>query len=130
MTMQKEKTLSMVVAALDQHRGPLSAYDVLKELRQINPKIAPTTVYRALASLIKCGKVHRLESMKAFILCQCEKHRHASIFAICDHCGSVEESVAPNLLMDISSIAGQSGFATTRHVIEIYGLCASCGTRV
>jgi len=116
-----------VLAVLRRRRGPLSAYDVLGELRDANPRIAPPTIYRALAALTERGRVHRLESMNAFIACQCDRHLHASILSICDDCGTVEESVAPDLLDAISSIAGKSGFRPARHVIEIHGLCASCG---
>ncbi len=129
MTKRGEKMQADVLATLRQRRGPLSAYDVLGELRQISPKIAPPTVYRALAALTKRGQVHRLESLNAFIACQCDQHQHASIFTICDDCGAVEECVAPALLDELSSIAGRSGFAPKRHVIEVHGLCVSCGTR-
>ena len=122
-----EKMQADVLAVLRRRRGPLSAYDVLGELRDANPRIAPPTIYRALAALTERGRVHRLESMNAFIACQCDRHLHASILSICDDCGTVEESVAPDLLDAISSIAGKSGFRPARHVIEIHGLCASCG---
>ena len=128
MSKQGEKTQVEVLAVLRQHRGPLSAYEVLGQLNQNHPKLAPATIYRSLAALTKRGRVHRLESLNAFIACQCDSHQHASILSICDDCGTVEESVAPDLLKTLSSIAGQSGFAPTRHVIELHGLCASCGT--
>lgn len=126
MAKQGEKMQAEVLALLHRRRGPLSAYDVLRELRVANPKLAPTTIYRALASLTERGKVHRLESLSAYIPCRCDQHRHASILSICDDCGSVETSVAPGVLQELSSIAGRSGFAPTRHVIEIHGVCASC----
>jgi Fur family zinc uptake transcriptional regulator len=122
-----EKTQADVLAVLRRRGGPLSAYEVLGELRESHPKIAPPTIYRALAALTERGRVHRLESMNAFIACQCDRHMQASILSICDDCGTVEESVAPDLLEELSSVAGRSGFPPARHVIEIHGLCASCG---
>ncbi|MGK7913415.1 MAG: transcriptional repressor [Synechococcus sp.] len=121
------ETQSEVLAVLRGHRGPLSAYDVIGELRQVSPKIAPPTVYRALEALAGRGLVHRLESLKAFIACKHNECQHASIFAICDECGTVEERFSPDLFEELSRIAGQSGFISTRHVIELHGLCASCG---
>ncbi len=118
-----------VLAVLRRHRVPLSAYEVLGELCQNHPKLAPTTIYRALAALTERGRVHRLESLNAFIPCRCKQHECASILSICDDCGTVEESVAPDLLKALSRIARRSGFAPKRHVIELHGLCESCGTR-
>lgn len=126
MTKRGEKLQAEVLAALRRRSGPLSAYDVLWELRQNSAKIVPQTIYRALAALTDRGQVHRLESMKAFVACQCDQHQHASILSICDDCGTVEERLAPELLDELSSIVGQSGFAPKRHVIEVHGLCASC----
>lgn len=100
MSKRGEKTQSDVLAVLRRRGGPLSAYDVLGELRESHPRIAPPTIYRALAALTERGRVHRLESMNAFIACQCDRH---------------------------ASVAGKSGFQPARHVIEIHGLCASCG---
>lgn len=127
MSKRGEKMQADVLAVLRRRGGPLSAYEVLGELRESHPKVAPPTIYRALAALTERGRVHRLESMNAFIACQCDRHMQASILSICDDCGTVEESVAPDLLEELSSVAGKSGFRPARHVIEIHGLCASCG---
>lgn len=49
---------------------PYSAYELLESLKDIYPKIAPPTVYRALAALTQRGQIRRLESLNAFISCQ------------------------------------------------------------
>ena len=128
MSKRGEKNQAEVLAVLSRRRGPLSAYDILAELRKANPKIAPPTIYRALAALTERGCVHRLESLNAFIACRSNRHRKAAILSICHDCGSVDESVAPDLLKELSNFIGKSGFAPTRHVIEVHGRCASCGT--
>ena len=115
-----------VLAILRSHRAPMSAYEILGCLREENPRLAPPTIYRALAALTDRGSVHRLESLNAFIACQRDRHRQASILSICGDCGVVEENVSVELLKKLSSIAGKSGFAPARHVIEIHGQCASC----
>ena len=127
MSKRGEKIQAEVLTVLRRRQGPLSAYDILGELRDANPKIAPPTIYRALTALIERGRVHRPESLNAYIVCQCDRHHRASVLSICDDCGTVEESVAPELLKKLSSIVGRSGFAPMRHVIEVRGRCASCG---
>ncbi len=128
MSKRGEKIQAEVLAVLGRRRGPMSAYDILAELREANPKIAPPTIYRALTALTERGCVHRLESLNAFIACQSDRHRNAAILSICDDCGTVNESVAPDLLKELISLVGKSGFAPTRHVIEVHGLCVSCST--
>ncbi len=124
---RRGETLQAEVLEMTRRRNcPTSAYDVLEELRKSNPKLAPTTVYRALAALIERGRIHRLESLNAYIACQCENHNHASILSICDGCGCVEESVEPDLLAKLSLVLRKTGFAAKRHVIEVHGRCAAC----
>ena len=122
------KMQEKVLAVLRQHDQPQTAYDLLGHMRQDYPKLAPTSVYRALAALTKRGSIHRLESKKAFIVCQHGDHSDGCIIAICDECGVVEERVAPALIQDLSAEAAKSGFAPTKHVIELHGQCAVCGS--
>ncbi len=46
--------------------GPVSAYDILDRLKLDRPRIAPTTVYRALEHLIRGGRVRRIVSLNAY----------------------------------------------------------------
>lgn len=128
MAKRGERMQAEVLAVLQARGGPLSAYDVLGELRAGSPKLAPTTIYRALTALLESGQIHRLESLNAYISCQCDRHQQASILSICDDCGAVEENVAPDILRELSSAAGRSGFTPSRHVVELHGTCATCGT--
>ena len=59
-----------VLAILRASDRPYSAYELLESLNDIYPKIAPPTVYRALAALTQRGQIRRLESLNAFISCQ------------------------------------------------------------
>ncbi len=116
-----------VLGVLRRHGAPLSAYDLLGRLRETHPKLAPPTVYRALRSLTESGRVHKIVSLKAFVACRHGTEPATAIMSICEECGMVEETVAPDLLDALSGVAGRSGFAATRHVIEIHGRCADCG---
>lgn len=116
-----------ILAILRRSYNALTAYEILKEVREGQPKIAPTTIYRALAVLMGHGRVHRLESLNAYMACRCDAHAQAAILSICNDCGTVEETIAPDLLMRLARVTGQSGFETQRHVIEIHGVCAACG---
>jgi Fur family zinc uptake transcriptional regulator len=116
-----------VLEVLRRRAEPLSAYDVIEELHGTKGKIAPPTIYRALTALKDRGLVHRLESLNAYIACACTDHNQPPILSICDDCGSVEESVEPEVVDKLTSILGKNGFEAQHHVIEIHGVCASCG---
>ncbi|MCY4222263.1 MAG: Fur family transcriptional regulator [Thiotrichales bacterium] len=128
MSMRGQRMQAQVLDVLRSCRVPMSAYDVLRCLREEHPRLAPPTIYRALAALMERGKVHRLESLNAFVACQCERHRDAPILWVCTDCGVVEENSSTDLLTALSGIAGKSGFAPMRHVIEVHGRCGACGS--
>ena len=123
---RSEEMQSEILAVLGRSSVPLSAYAILDVLRPGRPKLAPPTIYRALAALIAQGRVHRLESLNAFVACRGGTHHDDAILSVCDDCGRVEESRAPEILGRLSRIAGASGFVPTRHVIELRGRCGTC----
>ncbi|MEM7732320.1 MAG: transcriptional repressor [Pseudomonadota bacterium] len=128
MTTRGEQMQAQVLTVLKRKGAAMSAYDVLDALRADHPKIAPPTVYRALNALIEKGGVHRVESLNAFVACNSDDHDHdhSSVMSICDDCGSVEESPAPELMDNLSGILSKTGFAAQRHVIEVHGTCSDC----
>ncbi|MEM6481246.1 MAG: Fur family transcriptional regulator [Pseudomonadota bacterium] len=127
-----EKMQAEVLDALKVSEAPMSAYEILAALRGAHPKIAPTTVYRALKALLEHGRIHRLESLNAYMTCQHlhtddAAHPHQSVLSICDDCGAVDESEAPELLASLGDMLVKTGFQPQRHVIEVHGRCADCG---
>lgn len=105
---------------------PMSAYDLLADLKKTRSKIAPPTVYRALSAMTGDGRVHRIESMNAYMACSCSDHGAAALLSICHDCGSVEESAVPGVVSELSATLRASGFSAERHVLEIHGTCAAC----
>ena len=115
-----QRMRAQVLAVLRSRRLPISAYDVLRCLHEAHSRLAPPTICRALAAPTERGRAHRLESLNAFIACRCDHHHEASILSICTDCGAVDENLSTDLPTTPSSIAGNSGFAPMRHVIEIH----------
>ena len=117
----------MVFAALQGSRKPMTAYDLLSRLR---PKglTAPTTVYRALDRLIGDGRVHRLESLNAFVVCGCHHGHNAAMFSICSDCGRAEEIADVKLQKDLLTLAHRMGFKLSHSVVEMHGRCKLCAT--
>ena len=115
-----------VYAHLLKAGAPLSAYQILEALHDEGFR-TPVTIYRALDRLVGEGRVHRLESMNAFVPCCDPDHRHAApAFAICDECGTVGEIVRQDLLDHLRACAEVTGFAVARAAVELRGRCADC----
>ena len=129
MRKQGAKIQAEVLAALRRQAKPLSAYEILARLnKRKNGKLAPPTVYRALASLIEQGRVHRIESINAFVACQSVGHAQASVLSICDECGGVGEHLDADILRNLTTLTERSGFHPSHLVIEVHGHCTDCGT--
>jgi len=121
-----EAMQTKVMHALKESRVPKSAYDILAQLKQENSKLAPTTVYRALTALMDQGQVHKVEGLNAFTVCRADHAHEPALLAICDSCGQVDETVAPNLAGAAKDVLQDRGFAASRHVFEVHGQCGSC----
>lgn len=122
------KNQSLVFEKLSAADGPMSAYDLLDELREQGLK-APLQIYRALEKLQEVDLVHRLESMNSFVACA-EPHCHAKTglvaFAICEKCGTVSEFSDDVVQARLADWAAERSFAPTKTSLEIRGLCQGC----
>jgi zinc/manganese transport system substrate-binding protein len=64
--------------------------------------------------------------MNAYVASRCAKHQHTPAISVCEECGQVEESLAPQVMSALSDVTGQTGFTSTHHqVIELLGRCIS-----
>jgi Fur family transcriptional regulator, zinc uptake regulator len=123
------KNQSLVLSVLESSQQPLSAYSILDRLRGHGLK-APLQVYRALDKLLEAGRVRRLESMNAFVLCSHSRHGqiHPRIiaFEICESCGKVNELHDTKVENTLIRHARSGGFKIRATTIEVHGLCADC----
>jgi Fur family transcriptional regulator, zinc uptake regulator len=118
---------TLVLEKLTKTDLPMSAYMLLDELRGDGLK-APLQVYRALDKLVAQGRVHRLESMSAFVACQhpdCQSHA-ATVFMICEKCGRVAEKADAAAAKVLNAVAKEEGFIAERMSIELHGSCGKC----
>ena len=115
------KTVLQLLCVSDR---PLSAYELLDQMRGVVKNPAPPTVYRALDFLLEQGLVHKLESVHAYVGCTHPEHPHASQFLICDDCGEVAEVEDPSVAKSLKAAGKALGFRTKRPVVELLGTCA------
>ena len=118
-----------VYAHLRKADAPLTAYQLLEAMGGEGFR-APVTVYRALDRLIGEGRVHRLDSLNAFVPCIDLHNPHgAPVFAICSDCGGVHEIVEPGLFDQLRKFAAAKGFSVTEARVEMRGRCAHCADK-
>ena len=117
----------LVLDVLERGTGAMSAYMILGELKDCGVR-APLQVYRALEKLISIGRVHRLESLNAFISCShlaCEKNS-VPAFVICDKCEHVEEICDDTVSVFLAGLEEKTKFKTSKSSIELRGVCDAC----
>ncbi len=118
---------SLVLDVLEKSEAPMSAYNLLDQLRDAGFR-APLQVYRALDKLVAQGRVHRLESLSAFVACQdpaCIGHT-ATVFMICEKCGKVSERSDNGVARELHEMAKTDGFTVNKTNIELRGDCGKC----
>ena len=118
---------TQVLDVLQAAAAPMSAYELLNELREDGFR-APPQVYRALTKLTETGQVHRLESLNAFIACgHAHCHQHTpSVFLICQDCKQVAELQNDSLREGLAEVTQHQAFTLTQAVIELTGTCEQC----
>ena len=129
--MLKENNLSknqqIVLDLIEKSRGPVKAYSILNNVQKKGIK-APPQVYRALEKLIKLGKIHKVESKNAFVVCKnsnCEITK-ATIFSICEICDKVTEIANNKLSKFLNNFDDDTGMKYKKYNLEFFGLCKKC----
>jgi Fur family zinc uptake transcriptional regulator len=126
LTNLRRSVLELILAA----DGPLTAYQLLDQLRLIRKSAVPPTIYRALEFLLENRLVHRIERLNAFIPCTETDHDHKDVqFLICGACGTVAEIEDSGIAKALAKAAEKEGFRPAHAMVELDGICATCSAR-
>ncbi|ALJ18730.1 Fur family transcriptional regulator [Microbacterium sp. No. 7] len=107
----------------------VSAQDLHATLREENTGIGLATVYRALATLAASGEADQLKSTDGeaiYRACSSTGHHH---HLICRECGTTVEIQATAVEQWARATAAEHGFTEAEHVVDIFGLCATCSKK-
>lgn len=121
------KTRKALMEIFSQNEAPLSALDILRELKKARVIVNKTTVYRELERLQAMNIVSRVElgdRKKYYELASREHHHHL----ICLQCECVEDvDMDENTLFtEGKKVSQEKGFTIVRHSLEFFGLCKKC----
>ena len=111
--------------ALTSTEGFISAQGLHLSLHEAGSPIGLATVYRALADLATEGDADSLQSPEGESLyraCTTGHHHHL----ICRNCGLTVEIEADAVELWARQAAAAHGFTQAQHVVDVFGLCASC----
>jgi len=123
LTALRRSVLTLVLEA----SFPLTAYQLLDQLKKTRKSAAPPTVYRALDFLIENRLVHKIERLNAFISCNDADHDHHDVqFLICDKCGTVAEIEDHAVSRALAKAAEKQGFHPHTAMVELDGTCGAC----
>ncbi|HEY9281709.1 MAG TPA: Fur family transcriptional regulator [Eoetvoesiella sp.] len=115
-----------VLEILLQQQRSIKAYELLDEIRRVQPGAAPPTVYRALDFLVEEGLIHRLDAINAWTACLDAGGEPHDLLVICTECGAVAEFSDPLLSRQLAEKVAGAGFILANHETELRALCAKC----
>lgn len=117
----------LVLRVLQSNVKPLSAYEILEKVKEFGIK-SPPIVYRALDTLMKIGKVHKINELNTFIACDCEEdHQHLlSILTICQSCNEVNELHDHIVIDHLAKLKTLNIYLAKKAVIELPIMCQNC----
>ena len=115
-----------VFTLMAEHKGAISAYDLLEKLQTFDSKAKPPTIYRALEFLLDNHFIHRIESLNSYLMCCHLGSEHPMQLLICTECKQIIELSDPVIDEAFSLKASQFQFKITNKVLEAHGICNNC----
>lgn len=115
--------------ALSGTEGFVSAQGLHLMLQRGGSPMGLATVYRALADLTATGEadtVHSPNGEAVYRTCATLEHHH---HLMCRQCSLTVEIAASEVETWAQRTATTHGFTDAAHVVDIFGLCASCQKR-
>lgn len=124
-TKQKQHILDILWAS----KRAMSINEIYTNSIEMFPKIAKSTIYRNIDSLLKQDRIDKyyLGENETFykIKTTSTEHKH---YVICEDCKKMFDlPVCP--IHDIESLMKQDGFTVTDHYIQISGHCSECSNK-
>lgn len=115
---------AVISSALESEKRFVSAQQLHRTLEDQGHTVGLATVYRQLNALSESGGADSITiaEKQLFRACAQDEHHH---HLVCENCGKAVEIEPPSEDW-ITTTAQSHGFEVTRHVFEIFGLCAEC----
>jgi Fur family ferric uptake transcriptional regulator len=110
------------------NEGHRSVEEIHRTVRNSDPRIGYTTVYRTMKLLARCGLAREIDLADGITryehLFNHQHHDHM----ICMECGRSIEFLNPEIESLQDAASEQMGFKVLDHKLQIYGICRDCGS--
>jgi Fur family transcriptional regulator, ferric uptake regulator len=124
-TAQRELILDVFLRT----KGHVSGEDLHRLVREQDPNVGQTTVYRTLRLLTDAGLAREVRFGDGRAHYENDyKHQHHD-HMICSECGKIIEFYSPELEAIQDAMAAKHRFALTSHLLRMIGICAECRRR-
>jgi Fur family transcriptional regulator, ferric uptake regulator len=108
------------------HEGHRSVEDIYRTVREKDPRVGYTTVYRTMKLLTECRLAREIDLADGITryehLFNHEHHDHM----ICMECGTSIEFLNADIESVQDAASEQLGFKVLDHKLQIYGVCRQC----
>ena len=112
-----------------ENEGHRSVEDIYKVVRQQDPRVGYTTVYRTMKLLADCGLAREIDLADGITRYEhLYNHQHHD-HMICMQCGLSIEFYDPEIEAVQDEASEQLGFKVLDHKLQIYGQCSNCQKR-
>jgi len=106
--------------------GHFSAEEIVRLVREANPRIGPATVYRTLKLLREAGLATGMNSGDGLARYESPFRRSHHDHLVCRRCGRIVEFENDQIEDLQQRVAERHGFVVTDHRLELYGICGAC----
>jgi Fur family ferric uptake transcriptional regulator len=115
----------LAVLEVIEHKGEhLNPNEVLAQAKAIHPALGRATVYRTLELLTQLGVVRPIyvgETGPTYIRADGDHHH-----LVCSSCGQIVDFDDCRAGAMTQELTERFGFRITSHLLEFYGVCATC----
>ncbi len=108
------------------NEGHRSVDDIYRVVREQDPRVGYTTVYRTMKLLVDSGLAREIDLADGMTRYEHLYNRQHHDHMICMQCGSSIEFYNAHIEALQDAASEQLGFRVTDHRLQIYGLCKSC----
>lgn len=120
------KQKQLILGLLKEADCPMSINEIYHQVILTMPKIAKSTIYRTIDSLLSQNLIdkYHLNDSEIFYRIKSDRNEHKH-FVICDDCKKVFNLPSCPLIA-LENAMEEEGFIIKEHQIQITGLCKTC----